>query len=209
MAVPLQICATDSPGQIVVALPMYRQVSVAWFYHWLRMIKNPCVGLVSIEGVYLPLAMTTLVETALNKFRRWDWLVVLEDDILPPLDAFERVNGYGSEHDIVGSVNMTHEPPYRVIAFQGEDRYEHLMSELETEWLSRPGLYEVDAVSMGFTAINRRVLEKWNADVPMWQPLPPMGGQDIHFCHEAKRQGFSVWLDSGMRCGHLTETTVG
>lgn len=71
-----------------------------------------------------------------------------------------------------------------------------------------PGMHEVDAVAMGFTAIRRRVLERWDRSVPMWQPLPPMVGQDLHFCHEARKQGWRVWVDSGLRCAHLSELAV-
>lgn len=210
---PLQ-CASPGP-KIVVGMPMYRHVSVAWFYNWMLMDKSPCVGVVSTEGVPLPSAMDGITNTAVSAFGEWDWLVVFEDDIIPPLDAFLRVTGYDEDVDIVGSLNFMHEPPHYVNAYtlgntRAEPMYRNVKPDVLRGWLEEGNrrLFEVDAVAMGFTAIRRRVIERWDQDVPMWCPSAVVPGQDIYFCHEATRQGFSVWLDTGMRCGHLTEVAV-
>lgn len=209
ISVPLQSFVTGGK-KIVVASPMYRQVSVSWLYNWMLMDKSDCVGWVSTEGVYLPIAMTALVEMAFDKFPAWDRLVIFEDDVTPPLDALSRVSQYSDEYDIVTALHFMHEPPHRVLAFERQgDKHVCLSAEATRHIADNPGMHEVDAVPMGFTAISRRVLEQWHPGVLMWQPTVPLAGQDVHFCMEAKRQGFRVWVDSALRCGHLTELPIG
>lgn len=208
IAVPLHDFVTDEQ-KVVVGLPMYRQVSSAWLFNWWRMWTRSCVGLVAVEGARLPVAMTRVVEDALRKFDGWRWLVVFEDDVVPPVDAFDRVAGYGDEYDVVTGLHFGHEPPYRVLAFeQAADSYEYVSAETVRAWVEEPGVYEVDAVPMGFTAIARRVLEDWDPGVLMWQPDVPGAGQDVHFCKEARKQGYRIGVDSGLRCAHLSEVPV-
>jgi hypothetical protein len=75
--------------------------------------------------------------------------------------------------------------------------------------VEKPALYEVDAVATGFMSIRREVFEKWDTEVPMWKAAPPFTGHDLHFCNEAKKQGFKVWVDSGMPVDHLTQIPIG
>jgi hypothetical protein len=221
IAIPLHQFASKDQ-RIVVGIPMYRMVSASWLYSWWSMDKTPCVGLVSVEGARLPLAMTRLTSAAFASFPQWEWFVVLEDDVIPPPDAFARVAAYDDKYDIVTALHFGHEEPYRTLAFTRRESVEksssgHVAGFLhecltpdETRGMvENPGVYEVDAVPMGFTAIRRRVLENWPQDVLMWQPSTPMAGQDIHFCLEAKKQGYSIWVDSSLRCGHLSEVAVG
>lgn len=208
VVVPLQQFVR--PGGVVVALPLYKQVPVAWLFNWLLMGKSPCVGLVGTDGVVLPLAMERMVGDALAAFPLFEWLVVFEHDMVPPLDAFDRVMGYGDGCDVVGSMYFMHEPPHGLMACDlVGGKFEQVSEGRTQEMIDSPGLYRVDGVAMGFTAIRRRVLVGWDVSVPMWQPLPPMVGHDLHFCFEAVRQGFSVHLDSGLRCQHLTEVPIG
>jgi hypothetical protein len=213
IAIPLHKTVT-ADQTLVVACPMYRHLSVAWWYNWELMEKRPCAGLVSIEGVHLPLGMRRLVETAYEKFVGWDRLVVLEDDVAPPPDAFERIALYDDAYDIVGSFHVKHDRPHQLMAWRyrpgNGSRYQHVTDDEVRTMAATPDLHEVDGVAMGFTSIHRRVLDNWDHDrAPMWQPLPPMEGQDLHFCHEAKKQGFRVWMDSGLWCDHLTEVPIG
>jgi hypothetical protein len=204
---------------IVIACPMYRQLPVSWLFNWWRlqaggqMGLSHCIGLVAVEGARLPIAMQRIVSTALQKFPTLEWLVVWEDDIEPPLDAFDRVASYDDRFDIVGSLNFMHEPPYRPTAFtlggtETEPTFDHVPPEVLRAWVADPGLKQVDAVAMGFTAIRRRVLDAVDP-VQMWQPVWPMQGQDIQACWTAGKQGFRVALDPQMHCGHLTERSIG
>ena len=191
---------------------MYRQLPVEWFFTWLRLEKEPLIGTVATEGIYVPVAMQTLVDMAFERFgHEWDRLVVYEHDMLPPVDALNRIAQYGPEHDIVGSMYFKHDAPHHVMAWMQVQPpfFSPLTAQTVKTMVDNPALYEVDGVAMGFTSIRREVFEQWDKNIPMWYPEPPLVGHDLHFCHHAKRQGFKVWVDSGIGCGHLTLTSIG
>lgn len=178
---------------------------------WLQLNKANVAGVVAIEGVYLTLAMEKLVAMALKNYPDFDRLVVYEADMLPPVDAFDRIASYGDEHDIVGSVYFKHTFPYGLQAYNQPDppQFQTLPREDAMDMLNHPDLYEVGGVAMGLTAIHRRVLEDWDPEVPMWTPTPPLVGHDLHFCNEARKQGYRIWLDTALGCGHMSMRPVG
>jgi hypothetical protein len=156
--------------------------------------------------------MRSLVAMAFDMFGDdWDRLVVFEHDMIPPLEAFNRIAQYRPEHDIVGTMYFKHHWPHHVMAWMqmAPPQFSPLTAEVVRTMYDNQALYEVDGVAMGFTSIARRVFEEWDPNVPMWDPIPPLVGHDLHFCNEAKKQGFKVWLDSGIGCGHLTLMPVG
>lgn len=198
--------------RIVVAFPFYQTVSVVWFFQWTQMKKTSLVGQVATQGIYLPMAMKHVVDMAFEHCGdNWDRLVIYEHDMIPPTNGFDLMANHGPEFDIVGSVYFKHEAPHHVMAW-GQTRppfFSPLTREVTQDMVEHPALYEVDGLAMGFTSIHRRVFEQWDKSVPMWEPAPPLVGHDLHFCNEAKKQGFKVWLDSGIGCGHLSEVEIG
>lgn len=197
-------------GKIVVGFPLYRQVSTNWFSNWICMDTGPVVGKVVVDGTLLPKAVELLVKMAFEHYPEWDRLVFFEHDVIPPLDAFNRIAEYQDEHDIVAGMTFMHEPPHHIMAgVQVDGGFAPLTAELTKAMVEQPALYEVDTVPMGFTSIARRVFEQWNPQVPMWCRDSRLIGHDLHFCIEAKKQGFKVWLDSGIKCGHLTLLPIG
>ena len=197
--------------KLVLAFPLYRQVPVSWFSNYLRMDKRHLHAHVLTENIYLPLAMETLVKLAYEYCPDFDRIVFMEHDMEVPLDGLERIACYGPEHDIVGSMYFKHDYPHHVMAWMqvAPPQYSPLTAEIVKTMVDTPALYEVDAVAMGFTSIARRVFDEWDQAVPMWDAIAPLVGHDLHFCNEAKKQGFKVWLDSGLGCGHWTMVPIG
>ena len=197
--------------KIVVGFPLYRQVSSNWLLTWLQLNKNHVAGVVASEGAYLTHAMEALVSLAFKACPDFDRFVVYEADMIPSRDAFDRIAQEHDGHDIVGSVYFQHVYPHKLMAWNQPDPplFEPLDKDVAEDMINNPGLYEVGGVAMGLTSISREVLENWDPRVEMWKPTPPLVGHDLHFCNEARKQGFKVWLDSGLGCGHLTERPVG
>ena len=208
--------------KLVVAWPLYRTVPVQWLFNWVKMEREHGANIAAVvgtEAVYLPMAMHELINQAFIECPDFDRLVVMEHDMLPPHDAFERIAQYGPEHDIVGTMYFKHDYPYHSMVWLQVQppRYSPLTAEIVKTMVDTPALYEVDAVAMGFTSISRRVFEGWNPDVPMWDPILPLVGHDLHFCNEAKKpqhglnkdEAYRVWVDSGIGSGHLTLVPIG
>jgi hypothetical protein len=175
------------------------------------MDQKRVAGYVYSEGAYLTLAMELIVDRALAFPGDWERLVVIEHDMLPPLNALNRMANYLPERHIVGGLYFQHTPPFYAVALgPKDDDTDDLIPfgpDVVKQVVETPALYECSAVGMGFTAIHRTVLEGWDPDVPMWRTHPY--SHDIYFCREAARQGFGVYVDSAIICEHLTEAPVG
>jgi hypothetical protein len=196
------------PQKLVVGFPFYRQLSVTWFFNFIGLDMRHVIGTVGIDGTILARAMERLSEMALDNYPDFDRLVLFEQDVLPPKDAFNRIASYRQEHDIVAPMTFDHKPPHHVMAcmhVDPEPYFSPLTAEITRKMVEAPALYEVDAVATGFMSIRREVFEQWDKSVPMWKAAPPFVGHDLHMCNEAKKQGFKVWVDSGMPVDHLTQ----
>ena len=87
--------------------------------------------------------------------------------------------------------------------------YAPLTDTVTKQLIENPGLYPVDGVGMGLCSISRRVIDNWDHDrYSMWKPTPPIIGHDLQFCWAAAQQGFRVYLDTGLVCGHEARQVI-
>jgi hypothetical protein len=141
----------------------------------------------------------------------WDRLVIIEHDVLLPVDALVRIAHYDPDADIVGSMVFEHGPPHSAIVFIEDDEghLDAITPQTVKAWTDEPMLYRCDATSFGCISIHRRVLENWDADIPMFGIDHVVGSHDLWFTRKARAQGFKVFVDSGMVAEHLTTAPVG
>lgn len=97
--------------KLLVALPLFGSVSVTFFDRWNQLDKSPMVRMSSMKCPYIHLSMRTIVEESLAQ-TGWDRLVILEHDMIPPIDALVRIATVHKDHDIVGCMYFKHEPPH-------------------------------------------------------------------------------------------------
>lgn len=199
--------------KLITAFPTYHSVPAAFFTRWMGMNKPNVVGNITVDAVYLPLAMEMIVAEALQK-QGWDRLVIMESDTIPPLDAFERIDQYG-DVDIAGSMYFHHDKPHAPMVYMQEPvtrRHNPLTPQTVKAWVEDPALHPCDGVGFGFTSIARRVLEQWDPQIPMFHTVRQeidLGSHDLWFCYQARKQGFKVYVDSGILCDHLTQVPIG
>jgi hypothetical protein len=200
------------PGKIVLASPLYTHVSVNWLTRYLELDRTHVAATLIVRKMYLVSAMQKLFSDAQALADDWTRIIIYEADMIPPRDAVNRIAHYPDEIDIVGSAYFGHSAPYTPMVYgQVDERHYQAWhhSSLDPK-INPPGLYPADGVGFGFTSIHRRVLEKWDHDrIPMFGNELQMG-HDLAFCTGARAQGFSVWCDTAIHCGHLTEniTTI-
>ena len=195
-------------GRLLLTFPLYLSISAQTFVRFIAVDKSPVVDYQATMKVYLPRAMQDMAAAAIKE-DTWDRLVIWEADMLPPVDGLLRIAAYPDELDIVGSAYFQHRQPHHPMLFEQVDE-EHFRTLHYTQvnpMMESPGIYPVDAVGFGFTSIHRRVLEKWDPDIPMFHSETL--GHDMYHCREAKRQGFSVHVDTGLHCHHISEHAVG
>jgi hypothetical protein len=138
-----------------------------------------------------------------------DFLMMIDDDIVPPLNYFNLVD---FNEDIISGVcyvwrqgmvlplilKKKEESLYDVCEFNGDE-----------------GLVDVDAVGTGAIIIKRKVLEnnKWE-ELGGWfvneysQSGTKKAGNDLEFCRKAKSMGFNIKCHLDYHCSHWVTTDL-
>lgn len=126
-------------------------------------------------------------------------LLFLDDDMLFPKNGLIRL----LSHDlpVVSGFYVGRNPPHLPVAYRKVD---------ENQWIPITkfcaGLQEVDALGAGFLLIKTEVFKDWPRP---WFEFSDKMGEDMYFCEEAKRRGFSIYLDFDVQCRHLASIPVG
>ena len=122
----------------------------------------------------------------------------IDDDMVVPPNAIVKL----LSHDvpIVGGLYFGRNAPHLPIAY----RYV-----LDNQWIPITefcaGLQVVDAVGFGCTLIKREVFEKMER--PYFEFSDKMG-EDMYFCEQAKKLGYTILLDADVSCAHLATVEI-
>lgn len=203
------------PNRIMIAIPL-GELGFSRFWQMLfASVKH--VGwhidqslVVSNSGQYLPGSHNKMIAECLKR-DDWNYLLFLEHDHEFPNDLLERVGHYTDP--IVGGLyfNRVPDDPQPVAYNWNSNRtaIKRLQPYEMYHILDKPGLYDVDVVPMGCTAIRRDVLENWPEEVP-WFHAPGSDrrdtdqmSDDVWFCRKAQEQGWSIKLDSRVTPTHF------
>ncbi|TAK97579.1 MAG: glycosyltransferase [Rhodospirillaceae bacterium] len=139
----------------------------------------------------------------------------VDDDMVYPPHALKRLLAH--DKPIVGGLCHDRRHPYKPVIARYFDRswgcdegaYGWLFDYPDNE------LIEVDATGGAFLLVKREVFEgirsrfgdSWAA---WWTPIPEKHGhaEDLAFCWQAQRAGYSIHVDTGLDIGHVGEVVV-
>jgi GT2 family glycosyltransferase len=142
-------------------------------------------------------ARNELVSAAIGS--GYDWLLMLDDDMLPPPDLFERLAAH--DKDIIGALYWQRqgaENPVVMRIPEGQQRPAFLPPDAPE--LTTPGLYQVDVIGGGCLLAKTRLL----ATLPFPVFWPDLHfGTDIGLCLRLRQLGIAVWIDTRVQLGHL------
>lgn len=207
-------------NRILLVLPLYGMVYAEWVQQFLKFQQSLArfnaerklgfAGIISTITPYVDFAMNELVNVALTE-DSWDYMVVLEQDNIAPPGLMERVYNYDtSVHHVVSTLyfGRVQDDQRPIAGFYDRDKVFDRMSPDATEdALREPGLYEVDWVGMGCTAIHRSVFTSWPKRKLPWFINPQRRGKamghDVNFCTGAKDLGCRVWVDTREVAAHI------
>ena len=128
----------------------------------------------------------------------YDALLFIDSDMAVPANMLVKLIEH--DKDIVSALAFKRFPPYEPCIFKKCDR------EGTEFWLDYPkGLIEIQGVGMACTLIKRKVFE--SVPKPWFFPEPKIG-EDLAFCIRAKEQGFKIFCDTELICGHCTTEVV-
>jgi len=146
----------------------------------------------------------SLIQKARNdiaKAMEGDWLIFIDSDMTFAPDTIDRLlkAAERKDVDIISAACFRKVPMYEPCFFwripDENTRYYRKM-----RW-PKDKLFEVDATGSACTLIKRKVFET----VPFpWYEYNNALSEDLNFCRKAKEYGFRVWVDPGIKVGHLT-----
>lgn len=206
----------DTLQRIVLVLPCYVNVPTSFMTNLLSTVSEfpgDC-AVNTIQGPYVDQSMRHAADD-LRKLDNWDRMIVVEQDMLIPRDGL--IKHALHTDDIVGSVYFQHTPPhYLNCMFRYEGKFGYPRPAVVDQMVNHPALWKCDAVGLGFTSIARRVVDEWPDDVPMFRTDYEHQSRhdsynhgcvshDVWFCGHARSLGYDVFLDSSIKCGHITE----
>jgi GT2 family glycosyltransferase len=128
----------------------------------------------------------------------YEWLFFIDDDVIMPPGTFAKLASHNL--DIVSGLYWKRWEPIEP-AMRWDDGKEHRF---------RMGdLVEVDFAGAGCLLIRRNVLEKMEYPWFEWATSRPdlpqreRDSDDYFFCRKARKAGFKVHVDTGVRCLHV------
>lgn len=155
-----------------------------------------------IGRIFTPVARDEAAKLALES--DCDYLYMIDDDMLCPDDMFERL--YAHNVDLIAPLAFTRNAPHKPVMYNIMEGYDTITKRdyfMNTVVMNYPKeqLVECDAVGFGAALIKIEVLKKMKA--PYFMSTCGTG-EDIFFCHKAKKLGFRVFMDTSVKLGHLS-----
>lgn len=137
-----------------------------------------------------------------------DYLLMIDDDMTCPDDMFEKL--YAADKDIIAPLAFTRNFPHKPVMYRCVEGWDPLSNcDTFTNFpimnYPKDKLVQVDAVGFGAVLIKMDVIKKMKAP---WFMNPYKTGEDINFCYEAKKYGFTTWMDTRVKLGHVSHPVV-
>jgi hypothetical protein len=133
----------------------------------------------------------------------FDYLFFIAQDIIAPPFVIERLLSH--KKDIVSGLYFLKGAPYTPVAFRcdgdvnAKGTYKYVERYAE-------GLGKVGYVGMDCILIKVKVLEKMKP--PWFELLGESSTEDAYFCRKANHYGYDIFVDFGMKLGHLGKRQI-
>lgn len=135
-----------------------------------------------------------------------DWALFVDADVEVPPDAVDKLTS-GDSPIMSGLVHLRHYPFTPIAGWRGPAG--RMINHRGNDWLSEycelgDGVVLVGWVGMGCLAV------KDSAFRHILNPFTPVDnkGHDISFCERANTLGFSIRVDTGIKCNHWTHMPI-
>lgn len=160
----------------------------------------------SIGRIFTPLARENLCTMALNK--KMDYVMQIDNDMLYPRDMFFQLVRH--QKDIVCPLAFTRRPPHVPVMYIMREGWDTVSQDDFHQHIAirnypKNALVRVDSSGFGAALIHTRVLKKMPQP---WFMGSKGTGEDILFCLEARKYGFQTFVDTSVKTGHLSDSTV-
>ena len=156
----------------------------------------------TLARMLTPLAREEAAKLALE--HDMDYLFMIDDDMDCPDDLFQRL--WANDVDIVAPLAFTRNYPHKPVLYKIEEGFDPVTQTpyFFNHWINkypRNKLVQCDAVGFGAVLIKRKVLD--GVKEPRFMSTNATG-EDILFCHKARKEGFKVYMDTSIKLGHFS-----
>lgn len=181
--------------KVTIGIPARSEVfDPRWIVALLNLQRPFVTQWIIDETLGIHRARTNIVKEAAGEY-----IFFLDVGVIPPIDIIPKLMSHGK--DIVSALYFKNTYPYYPLAFKKTDNGFQPIIDYDD------GLIEVDGIGLGCCLIKRKIFET----IPEpWFDLPPSSqiSEDLYFCIKAKEAGYSIWVDTTIKCGHTGRIIV-
>lgn len=158
-------------------------------------------SLSTIGNVFVAYARQQMANTAVN--HKFNYLWMIDDDMIVPPDLFEKLVRH--DVDVVAPLAFMRFFPHKPVIYNVEEGFDvvtkqHYYQNYVVDRYPKNQLVECDAVGFGSVLIKVNILEQIQKP---WFMVMTGSGEDVHFCHQARKAGFKVFMDTSTKLAHL------
>lgn len=146
-----------------------------------------------------------IIENFLKRGEEYEWLLMIDDDCPVPNNVLDLIT-HGEPIVSGVIIGMMRGIPYPIIMKETKDGKAYSIMK-ETEFNKQKGrLVEVEGTGMGCMAMRRDALKKMKKP---WFKFEYMEsgdiklGEDYWFCKKARKEGYKLYVDTGVHVGHI------
>lgn len=156
----------------------------------------------TLGRIFTPIARNEACRFALEN--NCDYLFMIDDDMTSPNNLFERL--YAHDVDIIAPLAFTRNFPHHPVIYDIKEGFDpvsksHYFINHHVDSYKKDSLIQCDAVGFGSVLIKTSVLRGMKDP---YFSASPNTGEDISFCHYARKCGFKVFMDTSIKLGHLS-----
>lgn len=184
--------------KILLAIPSARYIETECVASLFEMEKTGDIELFIPKSYSVDVGRNIIAKYAQEN--GFDYIMWVDSDMILPKNTLVRLLSH--DKDIVSGVYS-----YKVLGnkevvakrFQDETREEYDNLTIK-EIKESSGLIEVDGFGFGCVLTKTSMFEK----IPYpWFIYTQEMGEDIFFCRKAQNEGYKLWLDTDVICGHI------
>jgi len=193
--------------KILIGIPCFDMVHTGFMQSMLDLQKTPETSYTVVKNSLVYEARNIIALNAIE--HGFDAVAWFDSDMRIPKYALVRMaDELESGFEFVSGLYFTRAKPIRPVAYdQLSWKYENGKVDAVAKNISCNfpvgGIIPVEAVGFGCCMTSTRLLKRVRDEVGLpFAPMPGFG-EDLSFCWRVKQLGVGIWLDTGIKCGHL------
>ena len=190
------------PVHIVCAVPLRTDyVHRLFAFRFAQMIKPFRWSLIDAPRGLIHDSRNALVKEA--KRLQADYILFIDDDMIPPLDLFVRLYNHNTE--VISALAFKRRPPYDPCIFKWSfDKKTGEIAATPLRGMVKRGVQRVDATGFGAIMIKMSVFET----IPEpWFELKSLG-EDLDFCLKCRDYGIPIYCDTDLIVQHIGDNEL-